>query len=280
MTGRSGPPPRIEHIDDPSDPRLADYRDLKDAELRLRHGLFVAESRAVVRRLLAAGRFRTRSILLTPPALDALREALEDRGAGAAVYVTRHEIMRAVTGFDFHRGCLAVGERGVEPSVESLLDPPGPRMLLVLEDLSNPDNVGGVFRNAMAFGVDAVLLSADCADPLYRKTLRVSMGGSLGIPFARLRDWAGGLGRLREAGYTLVALTPDPTAVDIGELGAPRDAPGRVALVLGAESHGLGAGTRAAADLEVRIPMAPGADSLNVATASGIALHRFRSQRP
>ena len=266
---------RIETIDDPADPRVADYRNLKDAELRRRRGLFVAESRAVVRGLLVSERFRTRSVLLTAPALDSLREALQ--AADAPIYLTSHEVARAVVGFDFHRGCVALGERGVELPLDALVDRPGPRLVLALEDVSNPDNVGGVFRNARAFGADAILLSPGCADPLYRKAIRTSMGASLVTPFAHLPDWPGGLTRLREAGHTLVALTPDPCALDIARLGAARPAPSRIALILGAEGPGLRPETRAAADLEMRIAMAPGVDSLNVATAAAIALHRLSS---
>lgn len=268
---------RIEPIDDPADDRVADYRDMKDAALRRRRGLFVVESRSVVRRLLGSARFRTRSVLLTPPALESLRGALEAADARVPVYLASHEVARAVLGFDFHRGCIALGERGAELSLDSLAGGPGPRVLVALEDLSNPDNVGGVFRNARAFGAEAVLLSAGCADPLYRKAIRVSMGASLVTPFAHLPDWAAGLAGLREAGYALVALTPDPSALDIARLGADRPVPPRVALLLGAEGHGLRADTRAAADLQVRIAMAPDVDSLNVATAAGIALHRLRS---
>jgi len=275
------PPPTltVERIDDPEDPRLADYRDLRDHLFRLRRGLFIAESRTIVRRLLEGRRFRTRSILLTQPALDALCDVLDTNGAGATLYVSHHEIIKAVAGFDFHRGCLAVAERGVEPSVEALIASAGTRLLLVLEDVSNPDNVGGVFRNAMAFGADGVLLSSGCADPLYRKAIRVSVGGTLSMPFAHLTDWTGGLGRLRDAGYTLLALTPDPAALDLEELGHKRPLPARIAFLLGSEGQGLAPATKAAADLEVRIAMAPGADSLNVATASGIALHRLRALR-
>ncbi len=264
----------IERIDDPADSCLADYRDLKDAELRLRQGLFIAESRQVVRRLLNCGRFRTRSVLLTPPGLDGLRETLEASDPGIRILLTRHEIVRAITGYNFHRGCLAVGERGVEPPVQALVERPGPRLLLVLESITNPDNVGGIFRNAMAFGADAVLLSPACADPLYRKAIRVSVAGSLFVPFARLYDWPRALGRLRETGYTVIALTPRTAAVDIAELGTR--VPERAALLLGAERSGLTDSARGAAHLEVRITMAPGVDSLNVATACGIALHRLR----
>ena len=265
-----------ERIDDPADPRLADYRDLKDAALRLRQGLFIAESREVVRKLLRGGRFRTRSVLLTPPGLEGLRGALEAADPTIRILLTRQDIVRAVVGYNFHQGCVAIGERGAEPSVHELLDPPGRRLVLVLEDLTNPDNIGGIFRNALAFGVNGVLLSPACADPLYRKAIRVSIGGSLSVPFARLRDWHADLRRFREAHYTVIALTPRAAAVDVAELGSTRPVPERVALLLGAEGGGLTDSARRAADLEARIPMAPGVDSLNVATACGIALHRLR----
>jgi tRNA G18 (ribose-2'-O)-methylase SpoU len=265
---------RLHAIDDPMDPRVADYRDVKDAELRRRAGLFVAESRAVVHRLLVSPRFPTRSVLLTQPALDGLRDALA--ACDAPVYLTTHEIARQVVGFDFHRGCMALGERGHEPRAEALIDATGPRLVVALEGVSNPDNVGAVFRNASVLGADAILLSGGCADPLYRKTIRVSMGAALHTPFAHVVDWARGLARLRQAGYTIVALTPDPRAHDIARV-EPMRAGSRVALLLGAEHRGLGPLSRAAADLAVRIAMAPGADSLNVATAAAIALHRLRA---
>jgi tRNA G18 (ribose-2'-O)-methylase SpoU len=264
---------RLQAIDDPMDPRVADYRDIQDADLRRRAGLFVAESRAVVHRLLASP-FPTRSILLTPPALDGLRGALE--ACDAPVYVTTHDIAREVVGFDFHRGCIALGERGHEPSAEALIDADGPRLVVAMEGVSNPDNVGAIFRSASALGADAILLSSGCADPLYRKTIRVSMGAALDTPFAHVSEWAAGLTRLRQAGYTIVTLTPDPRALDIARL-EPVAAGSRVALLVGAEHRGLGPESRAAADLAVRIAMAPGADSLNVATAAAIALHRLRA---
>ena len=266
----------IERIDDPADPRVVDYRDLRDAELRRRQGLFIAESREVVRRLLVEGRFRTRSVLLTLPGLEGLRDVLETTAKEIPILLTTPEIVRALAGFNFHRGCLAIGERGVEPSLHGVLERPGPRLLLALEDVTNPDNIGGLFRNAMAFGVGGVLLSAGCGDPLYRKAIRVAIGGSLSIPFARVEDWPHALTRLRETGYAVIALTPDATAADIAELGVTRLVPERAALLLGAEGVGLTAASRRAADLEVRIRMAPGVDSLDVATACGIALHRLR----
>jgi len=269
---------RVEPIENGADPRLADYRDLRDATLRRRHGVFIAESREVVRLLLAGRRFHTRSVLVTAPALAALRPALDAADPAPRVFVAHHDVIRAVSGFDFHRGCLAVGERGAEPEPGDLADPPGPRLLLGLEDVTNPDNVGGAFRNAMAFAVDGVLLSARSVDPLYRKAIRVSMGGSLRVPFARLPDWAGGLAQLRTAGYAILALTPAAAAVDLDGLGTVTPLPDRVALLAGSEGDGLGAAARAAADLDVRVPMAPGVDSLNVATAIGIALHHLRRE--
>jgi tRNA G18 (ribose-2'-O)-methylase SpoU len=270
----------IQPIDDPADPRLADYRDIRDPHLRLRHGLFIAESREVIRRLFACGRFRPRSVLLTPAALAGLRDLLETADPEVRILLVPHDLVRGVVGFNFHRGCLAVGERGAGPSPASLLDPPGRRLLLVLDEVTNPDNVGAVFRNAMAFGVDGVLLSPGSADPLYRKAIRVSIGASLSVPFARLRDWPEELKALREGGYTLMALTPRAAAIDIVDLGTTQPVPERLALLLGAEGTGLSSAARAAADCEVRIRMSPGADSLNVATACGIALHRLARLPP
>ena len=265
----------IERIDDPSDPRLADYRDIKDPHLRLQHGLFIAESREVIRRLFSCGRFRLRSVLLTPAALAGLQDLLETADPDIRILLVQHDLVRGVVGFNFHRGCLAVGERGPEPPLSSLLDPPGRRLLLVLEEVTNPDNVGAVFRNAMAFAADGVLLSPGSADPLYRKAIRVSIGASLSIPFARLGDWPGNLKALRATGYTIMALTPRTGAIDIAEFGTTQPAPERLALLLGAEGTGLSAAARATADCEVRIAMSPRADSLNIATACGIALHRL-----
>jgi len=268
----------IEPIDDAADPRLDDYRDLRDSALRLRRGLFIVESREVVRQFLAGTRFRARSALMTPPALAALGPALAAAEPAPRVFVAHHDVIRAVSGFHFHRGCLAVGERGAEPAAADLLALPGPRLTLVLDDLTNPDNVGAAFRNAMAFGVDAVLLSPGSVDPLYRKSIRTSMGGALRVPFARLPEWAEGLARIRAAGYAIVALTPDAAASDLAGLGVDAPLPERVALLVGSEGRGLGADARGAADVGARIPMAPGVDSLNAGTAIGIALYQLRSR--
>ncbi|HYB43611.1 MAG TPA: RNA methyltransferase [Candidatus Methylomirabilis sp.] len=265
---------RLERIDDAADPRLADYRDVKDPDLRQRQGIFIAESREVVRQLLASRRFRTRSVLLTAAALAALRAHLEAVAPDVPIFLVEADLARRVIGYGFHRGCLAAAERGSEPPAAGLIDPAGPRVLVVLDGITDPDNIGVVFRNAMAFGADGILLSPAAADPLYRKAIRVSMGAALAVPFARLEGWPASLGRFREAGYAVIALRPR-APVDVAEFGASRPVPERLALVLGAEGHGLSAGARAAADWEVGIAMAPGADSLNVGTACGIALHRL-----
>jgi tRNA G18 (ribose-2'-O)-methylase SpoU len=255
----------IERIADAADPRLEDYRDLRDGGHRRGPGVFIAEGRRLVRRLLAAPRFRTRSVLATETTLGGLSDVLGD---GVPVYLAGDRIIRDVIGFDFHRGCLAAGERGQDASSTSLL---AGRLLVVLERTTNPDNLGAVFRNALAFGADGVLLSPGSGDPLYRKAIRVSMGASLRVPFAELDDWPGGLAAFRAAGFTIVALVPE-APLDLHHFGA---APARTALLLGTEGEGLSAAARAAADVEVAIRMAPGDHSLNVATACGIALHHF-----
>jgi tRNA G18 (ribose-2'-O)-methylase SpoU len=261
----------FETIEHPDDPRLADYREIRDAERRRRDGTFIAEGRQVVRRLLSARRYRARSALLTPPALDALREPLG--AAGVPMYVVRQDMVQAIVGVEFHHGCLAVGERGAEPTAEAVLAQARGTTLVVLEDLGDASNVGAIFRNALAFGAGAVLLSPGTADPLYRKSIRVSAGAAVALPFARLPDWPRDLKGLRDAGYALIALTPRAEAMDIAEVRARTLPPPRVALLLGTEGRGLTADVLAAADLQVRIPMAAEMDSLNVATAAAVALH-------
>ncbi len=255
---------RVRSLDDP---RLADYRDIKDGTLREQSGAFAAESREVVRRLLREGRFRARSVLATERALAALEGALDD---SVTVFVAPNDVIREVVGLNFHRGCMAIGERGQPLDLAQVLTG-APRRIIVCERLSNPDNVGGIFRDAMAFGAGAVVLSPGCADPLSRKVIRVSIGGALTVPFAEVADWPDALGRVRDLGYTIVALTTrGGTAV------ATLPVPSRAALLVGSEGHGLTDDALACADLRATIPMAPGVDSLNVAVACGIALHRLR----
>jgi len=263
----------VVRIEDLHDARLADYRHLPDPE-RLRRGeVFVAEGRLVVRTLLVQSAFVTRSVLLTDNAFASLADVLEEtRWSGLPVFVVTEGTIEALTGFNIHRGCLAIGVRPPRVPVSALLGRrPAARRLLVLEQVANADNLGGIFRNAAAFGADGVVLGPGCCDPLYRKAIRVSMGAALRVPFCHAGDWLADLDAIRASGITLAALTPVGTAADIGEWARTR--PSRRALLAGSEGSGLTAAALDRADVALRIPMTPGTDSLNVATATGIALH-------
>jgi len=262
----------IERLDDP---RVADYRDIRDRDMARRRGLFVVEGRGTLRCLVERSPFRPRSVLLGETARAALVDVLDRLDPAVPVYCAPREVMEVVAGFAIHRGCLALVERpaetGIGPIVAGL--PEGDSRVVVLEGLSNHDNVGGLFRNAMAFGADAAVLCPRCCDPLYRKAIRTSMGGSLCVPFARAERWPDDLDRLRARGYAIVALDPaGDEALDAVAGSLPR----RVAFVVGTEGEGLSPEIRSTADHRVRIEMAPGADSVNVATAAAIALHAHR----
>lgn len=260
----------IEPIHDAGDPRIDDYRNLRDADL-LSHGRFMAEGRLIVRRLLQSTRYRTRSLLVTGTALPSLADLLDDRPA-VPVYVVHQDVMNTVAGFDVHRGCLAAGEQGV-PDTIAALGATASR-LAVLERVANADNVGSVFRNAAAFGVDGVMLDPVSTDPLYRKAIRTSAGWTLHLPFARGDAWPEPLLALRAAGFQLVALTPQAAATPIRDA-ATQLRGQRVALLLGHEGEGLSEAALQLADVHVRIPIAPAVDSLNVAAASAIAFHEL-----
>ena len=259
----------------PDDPRIADYAHVGDSDWLVAQGLFVAKGRLVVRRMVESGAFTIRSILLTLAARAALADVLDS--SRLPVYVCEQQTMNAVAGFNFHRGCLALGVR--PPANDSLDRFTGVSRLLALEGVGNPDNVGGLFRVAAAFGVGGVLLDRTTGDPLYRKAIRTSMGASLRIPFARVDSWWPALQSWRSAGALIAALTPDPAATPISECaqGMPSDRP--LILMLGAEGPGLSVETLQAADARVRIPIAAAVDSLNVVVAAGIALAIFGSQR-
>jgi tRNA G18 (ribose-2'-O)-methylase SpoU len=250
------------------DPRLADYRNIPDPDLLRSHGLFIAEGRHVVRRLLTSRRFRTRSLLLTPPARLGLADVLASVPS-LPVFVVSQQAMTSVTGFNIHRGCLAAGERPAPYRWQDVAG--GAVRLVVAEGVANADNVGGIFRNAVALGAGAVLLGPGCADPLYRKAIRTSMGATLQAPFASMEDWPADLSRLKSLGFELLALTPSADARPLRHM----DAPARVALLVGHEGEGLSDAALAAADVRARIPMAEGVDSLNVATAVAIALYEI-----
>lgn len=259
-------------VADPDDPRVAVYRGVRDPELLRDRGVFLVEGRLVVQRLLERSRFRTRSVLVTPAALAALHDLLVP--SPVEVLLVEQDFLDSIASFNVHRGCLAIGERGNAQPLEDLLAGSGP--LVVLEKVGNPDNVGGTFRNAAAFGASGVLLSPGCSDPLYRKAIRTSMGATLTTPFAAVDSWPGALARLRDAGWTVIALSPSG---DRRVEEAVRETAGtRVALLLGHEGEGLTEEARKAATMVARIPMSDGTDSLNVATASAVALYELMRQ--
>lgn len=250
-------------ITDPGDPRLADYVGLTDVVRRSKHepeaGFFLAEGVPVLLRAARAG-YPLRSVLL------AENRPLPEGLPPAPVFRASYEVLEAVTGFHVHRGVLASFGRLPLPRAEDLLR--DARRVVVLEEVNNHTNLGAIFRSAAGLGMDAVLLSPTCCDPLYRRAVRVSMGEVFALPYAYL-DWPSGLELLREHGFRTLALTPAPDAVDLGEVRlAPEE---RAALLLGAEGPGLTTAAQAGSDLRVRIPMARGVDSLNVGNAAAVA---------
>lgn len=263
-------------ITDPADERVADYLRLTDMALRTRlepaNGLYLAESEKVIRRALAAGH-RPRSYLMAPRWLTDLADLVARAEAdGVPVYVGEPDVIRALTGFHLHRGAIASMHRPALPQPWPLLA--DATRVVVLEDIVDHTNVGAVFRSVAAIGADAVLVTPRCADPLYRRSIRVSMGTVFQVPWTRIDSWPAGIETLRAAGFTVAALALTEDAVSLDDLAA--DPPARLALVLGAEGDGLARRTIGAADLAVRIPMAGGVDSLNVAAAGAVALWALR----
>jgi tRNA G18 (ribose-2'-O)-methylase SpoU len=257
----------------PDDPRLVLYRGVSDPELFRSHNLFVAEGRIVVRRVLEDSRYRVRSLLLNDAAHRDLEPLLHRLDNSVPIFICATSDFLSITGHAIHRGCLALIERPPPRSVEQTIA--SARRVVVLDGVANADNVGGVFRNAAAFGADAVVLSPDSCDPLYRKAVRTSMAAVLRVPFARGDEWPADLERIRAAGFTLVALTPSESAEPLDTFAA-RAGGRKLALALGAEGAGLTPALMSIADVSVRIPIAGDVDSLNVAVASGIALHALR----
>jgi tRNA G18 (ribose-2'-O)-methylase SpoU len=264
-------------IIDPFDVKLDTYRQLTDAQLLRERGLFLAEGRLVVERVLRDGRYEVESLLLNAAAVAALRPLLESLRESTPVYECPTAAFETITGFNIHRGCLAMVRR---PPVATWQDlAAAAKLLVVLEGVTNADNVGGVFRNAAAFGADAVLLSPTSVDPLYRKAIRTSMGAVLGVPFARIEPWPNGLGQLRASGFTVVGLSPRHAAIS---LDAWREViVGRqLALIVGSEGAGLTTAAINEIDRLVRIPINAAMDSLNLVVATGIALwHVSRTDR-
>ncbi|MEV0965694.1 RNA methyltransferase [Streptomyces sp. NPDC049910] len=289
-------------VDDPEDPRLRDYTGLTDVELRRRRepaeGLFIAEGEKVIRRARHAG-YEMRSMLLSAKWVDVMRDVIDE--VPAPVYAVSPDLAERVTGYHVHRGALASMQRKPLPAVGELLrsahrvvgaepagegsgtgtPPPGPRQgavrrVAVFEDMVDHANLGAAFRNAAALGVDAVFLTPRCADPLYRRAVKVSMGAVFHVPWTRLTSWPKDVEILREHGFVTAALCLDEQSITVDELAARRY--GKLALLLGTEGDGLSVDALRAADEWVRIPMAAGVDSLNVAAASAVAFYATRPQ--
>lgn len=261
----------VQDISDPDDPRLNDFRDLNSVDRRpdlpSGKGLVIAEGVLVVQRMLAS-RFTPRAMLGTDRRLAELRDDLA--GSPAPYYRASAEVMALAVGFHLNRGVLASASRLPEPSVTEVVD--GVRTVVVLEGVNDHENLGSIFRNAAGLGVDAVVFGSGCADPLYRRAVRVSMGHALLVPYARAADWPADLLMLQQLGFRLLAMTPHGDARELGEaMDAVREQP--IALLVGAEGPGLTAAALRISDLRVRIPMSRGTDSLNVATAAALAFY-------
>ena len=261
------------HIDDPADPRLADYRELRERDLAGRDG-FIAEGQVVLEKLVRGGRHPLRSVLVAEKRLAGLADLLAELPGDVPVYAAGQAAMDAVVGFPIHRGILASGERRSLDAETLLANLPGRALVVGLVGIANHDNMGGLFRNAAAFGADAVLLDDTCCDPLYRKAIRVSVGAALTMPFAAAGSATELTRKLAEAGFSMIALSPQGER-DLADF----DPPARTAALFGAEGPGLPQAVLRGLS-SVRIPMAGGFDSLNVATSSGIVLHHLRRRAP
>jgi tRNA G18 (ribose-2'-O)-methylase SpoU len=262
------------YLETADDPRVSDYTRLTDVHLRkLREpeeGMYIAESSRVLRRALAAGH-QPRSFFLAEKWLEDLRDVFA-RYPDVPVYIGKASLLEEITGFHLHRGAMAAMQRPAPVPLDQLLEKA--RRVAVLEDIVDHTNVGAIFRSAAALGMDAVLVSPRCGDPLYRRSVRVSMGTVFQVPWGRLEEWPGDLDRIKEAGFTVAAMELTGDAVDLDELAARN--PSRLALVLGTEGAGMSPETLAAVDLAVKIPMRAGVDSLNVAAASAVAFWELR----
>ena len=262
--------PRFVTITNVDDQRIEPYRDIRERDMVGRQGLFVAEGRVVVEKLVGSSVNQLLSLLIAAKRVAALEPLLAQLPDDVPVFVASQPVIDAVAGFPMHRGILAVGRRVENPTADALLERiVGEANVVFVAGISNHDNIGGIFRNAAAFGVKAVLLDPDCCDPLYRKAIRVSVGAALLVPFARLNRGEDALALLERHGFESVALSPTGEALISDWRPALRNA-----LLLGAEGPGL-APELIRRTRSIRIAMATGFDSLNVATTSGIALHHL-----
>lgn len=272
-------------VTDLADPRLRDYRDLTDVALRVKteepEGLYMAESTNVIARAIRAGH-RPRSVLLAPKHLELVEPLLKQAtgawdGGETPVFVAEEELLQQIVGFRLHRGAIAAMHRPELPGVAEILRPadrPAPRRIAVLENIVDHTNVGAIVRSAAALGVGAVLVTPSCADPLYRRAVRVSMGTIFQVPWTRLGSWPGGMVELQEAGFVVAGMTLGEGAITLDELVA--EGHERLALVFGSEGHGLTPAADRLLDRRVTIPMAGGVDSLNVAASSAVAFYATR----
>jgi tRNA G18 (ribose-2'-O)-methylase SpoU len=256
------------------DERILDYLNIKDAQLQRRGALFLVEGHFVLRRFLSQSRFAVHSVLVHEKQLERLRDLLSERAIDFPIYVADAKVLNDIVGYKFHRGVIALGHRKSLLSLEDIVE--NASRIVLLEGLSNPDNVGSTFRNAAGLGADAIVIDHACADPLYRMSTRVSIGTSLTLPWTRIDDWVGGLKKLKERGFVLAGLTPSAHSYDIRSL---KDIPEKWALVLGSEGYGLSPKTLKACDLHLRIEMQAEIDSLNVATAAAIGLFALQARK-
>jgi len=252
--------------------RVSAYRHIADPDQLLDLGVFVAEGRLVVRRLIDLQHWAIESILLTQAAADSLVDVLPK--TTAPVYLADQAVMNGIAGFNIHRGCLAIVRRPQPTSLDRITTGPLARVL-VLEGVNNPDNVGGLFRSAAAFGIELVVLGPNSGDPLYRKAVRTSMGATLSLPFAEAPQWPGAIADLRADGFTVIALTPALSAAPLEEI-FPH---AKLALLVGSEGTGLTEAAMRAATLRIRIPTTADVDSLNVTTAASIAMYHCFAER-
>jgi tRNA G18 (ribose-2'-O)-methylase SpoU len=260
-------------IDSLEDSRVLPYRHIADPDRLMQLGLFVVEGRLVARRLLDLQHWAIESFLLTEPAAEALVDVLPK--TTAPIYIADQAVMNGIAGFNIHRGCLAVVKRPPAATLDRIAAGPLSRVL-VLEGVNNPDNIGGLFRSAAAFGIDLVVLGPNSGDPLYRKAIRTSMGATLAMPFVQAAQWPGAIFDLRIEGFTVVALTPAFAAAPLDDIRPVT----KLALLVGSEGSGLTREALTASTVMARIPMTPDVDSLNVTTAASIAMyHCFAEKR-